>query len=212
MSLSGRPMLLILLFFCFQQFHLILETWPYTKWHHRPSKSHGTSRKGRTDRISFIESITRHSIRLIWLCRRTILRMECEVKLEFITTRWRNCVSSVVNLNPSQAINQTLIVHAGPFTEYKIVVVAITTRHDGNASAPLLQRTDIAAPSPPTITNLACQKDGTILLRWKRPLVFYNTIDFYIVSYKSSKMDFYRQFQINASSDHIETEVCIENK
>lgn len=106
-----------------------------------------------------------------------------------------------------QGINQTVIAFPGPFTEYKIVVVAITTRHDGNASTPILQRTDIAAPSPPTITNLACQKDGTILLRWKRPLVFYNTIDFYIVSYKSSKMDYYRQFQINASSDHIETEV-----
>lgn len=95
----------------------------------------------------------------------------------------------------------------GPFTEYKIVVVAITTRHDGNASTPLIQRTDVAAPSPPTITNLACQKDGTILLRWKRPTLYYNTIDFYIVSYKSSKWDFYRQFQINASADHIETEV-----
>lgn len=97
----------------------------------------------------------------------------------------------------------------GPYTEYKIVVVAITTRHDGNASNPLIQRTDVAAPSQPTISNLACQKDGTILLRWKRPLTFYNTIDFYIVSYKSSKWDFYRQFQINASADHIETEVCL---
>jgi hypothetical protein len=96
----------------------------------------------------------------------------------------------------------------GPFTEYKIVVVAITTRHDGNASTPLIQRTDVAAPSQPFITNLACQKDGTILLRWKRPIVYFNTIDFYIVSYKSSKWDFYRQFQINASADHIETEVC----
>jgi hypothetical protein len=95
----------------------------------------------------------------------------------------------------------------GPFTEYKIVVVAITTRHDGNASTPLIQRTDVAAPTPPTITNLACQKDGTILMRWKRPIIYYNTIDFYIVSYKSSKMDHYRQFQINASADHIETEV-----
>jgi hypothetical protein len=46
-------------------------------------------------------------------------------------------------------------------------------------------------------------------MRWKRPMVYYNTIDFYIVSYKSSKMDLYRQFQINASADHIETEVCI---
>jgi hypothetical protein len=101
----------------------------------------------------------------------------------------------------------------GPFTEYKIVVVAITTRHDGNASTPLIQRTDVAAPSQPFITNLACQKDGTILLRWKRPIIYYNTIDFYIVSYKSSKWDFYRQFQINASADHIETEVClIENE
>lgn len=102
----------------------------------------------------------------------------------------------------------TKFLFAGPFTEYKIVVVAITTKHDGNASTPLIQRTDVAAPSQPTITNLACQKDGTILLRWKRPMIYYNTIDFYIVSYKSSKWDFYRQFQINASADHIETEVC----
>lgn len=93
-----------------------------------------------------------------------------------------------------------------PFIEYKIVVVAITTRHDGNASIPILQKTDVAAPSTPIISNLACQKNGTILLRWKRPVSF-NTIDYYIASYKNIKWDRYRQFQINASTAHMETEV-----
>jgi hypothetical protein len=94
----------------------------------------------------------------------------------------------------------------GPFTEYRIVVVAITTRHDGNASIPIIQRTDVAAPSAPIISNLACQKNGTILLRWKRPLIF-NTIDYYIVSYKNTRWERFRQFQINASTSHMETEV-----
>jgi hypothetical protein len=86
-------------------------------------------------------------------------------------------------------------------------VVAITTRHDGNASLPIYQRTDVAAPSPPIITNLACQKDGTIYVKWKRPAIYYSTIDFYIISFKASVWEYYRQFQINSSAEHIEIEV-----
>lgn len=99
-----------------------------------------------------------------------------------------------------------LFLFIGPFTEYRIVVVAITTRHDGNASIPIIQRTDVASPSAPIISNLACQKNGTILLRWKRPFTF-NTIDYYIVSYKNVKWERFRKFQINASALHMETEV-----
>lgn len=95
----------------------------------------------------------------------------------------------------------------GPFTEYKIVVVAITPRYDGNASAPIFQRTDVAAPSQPIVTNLACQKDGNIYVKWKRPIHYYNTIDFYIISFKASEWEYYRQFQINTSAEHIEIEV-----
>lgn len=155
-------------------------------------------------RISCTGSITRRSTRHTLRCRKMIPRMACEVKLEFITTHLRSCVSLNQFLRTS---NSYFIPFSGPYTEYKIVVVAITTRHDGNGSTPIIQRTDVSAPSPPIITNLACQKDGTILLRWKRPMIFFNTIDFYIVSYKSANWEYYRQFQINASADHIETEV-----
>lgn len=96
-----------------------------------------------------------------------------------------------------------------PYTEYKIVVVAITPRHDGNGSEPKYQRTDVAAPSAPILSNLACQKDGTIYVKWKRPIIYYNTIDFYIISFKGAAWDFFRQFQINSSADHIEIEVLI---
>lgn len=95
----------------------------------------------------------------------------------------------------------------GPYTEYKIVVVAITTRYDGNASTPIFQKTDVAAPSPPILSDLSCQKDGTIYVKWKRPVHFYNTIDFYIISFKASLWEYYRQFQINTSAEHIEIEV-----
>jgi len=97
-----------------------------------------------------------------------------------------------------------------PYTEYKIKVVAFTFKHDGNASTPIVQRTDVGGPSPPIVVNLACQKDGSIILRWKRPLIYYNTIDYYIVSYKPLNAPNYRQFQINASADHIETEVSLD--
>lgn len=102
----------------------------------------------------------------------------------------------------------SLILLIGPYTEYKIVVVAITPRYDGNASTPIFQRTDVAAPGAPILSNLACQKDGTIYVKWKRPMLYYNTIDFYIISFKASVWDFYRQFQINSSAEHIEIEVC----
>lgn len=96
---------------------------------------------------------------------------------------------------------------AEPFTEYKIVVVAITPRYDGNASTPITIKTDVAAPSPPIVSSLACQKDGTIYVKWKRPTIYFNTIDFYIISFKASHWDYFRQFQINSSAEHIEIEV-----
>lgn len=50
-------------------------------------------------------------------------------------------------------------------------------------------------------------EDGTIYVKWKRPIIYYNTIDFYIISFKASAWDYNRQFQINTSSEHLEIEV-----
>lgn len=130
--------------------------------------------------------------------------MRSEAGVHYYTLKRLSKIRRLTNF--SSFFNSVFSLFIEAFHEYKIVVVAITTRHDGNASIPILQRTDVAAPSAPIISNLACQKNGTILLRWKRPISF-NTIDYYIVSYKNVKWERYRQFQINASTSHMETEV-----
>lgn len=166
------------------------------------------------DQISSIESIIHSSIRRFWQCLRMIRQMECAVKQAFITTHCEIWVSNIWWEIPLQLIKfhyKKLSISSEPFTEYKIIVVAITTKHDGNASTPVVQRTDVTGPSSPLVTVLSCEKDGAILLRWKRPLIYFNTIDFYIVSYKSIERNFNQQFQINASAEHVETEVCIHS-
>ena len=94
-----------------------------------------------------------------------------------------------------------------PFTEYRIIVIAITIKHDGNASTPIIQRTDVAGPTAPFVVNLTCFSYDALYLRWKRPSNYYNSIDFYIISFKPVQHDNFEQFQINATAAHLETAV-----
>lgn len=71
------------------------------------------------------------------------------------------------------------------------------------------QRTDVTGPSAPIVVNLTCASYDAIYLRWKRPLEYFNTIDFYIISYKTVAQPDFQEIKFNASATHLETGVII---
>lgn len=87
---------------------------------------------------------------------------------------------------------------------------AFTWKNEGEASDAVTQRTDISGPSAPIVVNLTCHNLDALYLRWKRPLEYYNSIDFYIVSFRSVAQHDFQEIKINASARHLETAVSIE--
>lgn len=98
---------------------------------------------------------------------------------------------------------------AEPFTDYKIIIKAFTTKYEGEPSDPVFQRTDISGPSQPIIVNLTCHSEDSIALRWRRPLEYYQTIDSYVVNYRMVGRERFREIELNASADVLETSVSI---
>lgn len=96
---------------------------------------------------------------------------------------------------------------AGPYTEYRIIVIAFTLKYDGEPSEPVIQRTDIAGPSAPQIINLTCHSQDALYLQWKRPTTFYNSIDLYVINYKESTYNTYQSIQVNTTSSFAESAV-----
>lgn len=98
-------------------------------------------------------------------------------------------------------------IFAEPYSEYKITVKAFTWKNEGDASDAVTQRTDISGPSAPIVSNLTCHNLDALYLRWKRPAEYYNTIDYYIVSFRSVAQHEFQEIKINASARHLETAV-----
>lgn len=73
----------------------------------------------------------------------------------------------------------------------------------------MIQRTDISGPSPPILFNVTCHNQDAIYLRWKRPLEYYNSIDFYIICYRKVAQHECQEIQFNASALYLETAVII---
>lgn len=84
---------------------------------------------------------------------------------------------------------------------------AFTTKNEGESSDIIVQRTDVGVPSAPIIVNLTCHTQDSVMIRWKRPLEFYNNIDFYIIKTKVMGQDSHRDIRINASAKELETAV-----
>lgn len=96
---------------------------------------------------------------------------------------------------------------AEPFTDYRVIVKAFTTKNEGEPSDQIAQRTDVGGPSAPAIVNLTCHSQDSITIRWKRPYEFYNTIDFYVIKTRLAGQDTHRDIRINASAKELETAV-----
>lgn len=84
---------------------------------------------------------------------------------------------------------------------------AFTWKNEGEASDSVIQRTDISGPSPPILVNLTCHNQDALYLRWKRPLEYHNSIDFYIISFRSDAQHEFQEIQFNASALYLETAV-----
>ena len=52
-----------------------------------------------------------------------------------------------------------------PFTRYRFWLKAFTSKHMGNASEPMLIRTDVQAPLAPRIVNLSCSTTESLFVQ-----------------------------------------------
>ncbi|XP_037707515.1 tyrosine-protein phosphatase 99A isoform X2 [Drosophila subpulchrella] len=98
-----------------------------------------------------------------------------------------------------------------PYTDYRVIVKAFTTKNEGEPSDQIAQRTDVGGPSAPAIVNLTCHSQESITIRWRRPYEFYNTIDFYIIKTRLAGQDTHRDIRINASEKELETAMILQN-
>lgn len=71
-----------------------------------------------------------------------------------------------------------------PLTYYKVQVQAYTRKYQGDLSAPVRFRTDVAAPSAPNNVSVQCLAADSMLVQWQRPEKYTNQIDFYYVLYR----------------------------
>ncbi len=72
-----------------------------------------------------------------------------------------------------------------PFTQYKVWVKAYTHKTEGESSRTLEFRTDVSGPSAPLIVNLTCQSNDALHVQWEQPSIYYNSIDYYFIYYRS---------------------------
>lgn len=84
---------------------------------------------------------------------------------------------------------------------------AFTQYYEGETSDSIVQTTDISGPSPPIVVNLTCHSQDSLFLRWKRPLEYYRSIDFYTIAYRRDKQHAFREIIINTSAIHLELAV-----
>lgn len=97
-----------------------------------------------------------------------------------------------------------------PYTDYKIIVAAFTKKFDGEPSE-VSQRTDIAGPSAPKVVNLTCHSQDALFFGWRIPQTYYNTIDYYIISYRNVVYADFREIRITANASIVETSMIIPN-
>jgi receptor-type tyrosine-protein phosphatase gamma len=90
-----------------------------------------------------------------------------------------------------------------PYTQYNVWVRPISSTHPDaklRDSERILQTTDTAEPSAPFITNVTCYETQKIYIEWKRPTLYYKTIDYYFVYYRAQEESEWRHHQMQADS------------
>jgi len=90
-----------------------------------------------------------------------------------------------------------------PYTQYNVWVRPISTSHPNviaDESETILQTTDTAEPSAPFITNVTCYETQKIYIEWKRPSLYYKTINYYFVYYRAEGERDFKNHQMQADS------------
>ena len=90
-----------------------------------------------------------------------------------------------------------------PYTQYSVWVRPISTSHPNviaEESETILQTTDTAEPSAPFITNVTCYETQKIYIEWKRPTLYYKTINYYFVYYRAEAESEFKYHQMQADS------------
>ena len=71
-------------------------------------------------------------------------------------------------------------------------------------------QTDVSGPSSPRILNLTCQNNEALYLHWERPSVYYNSVDYYFLYYRSEdkRDDEFEEISIYSPNGGYEHDVC----
>lgn len=69
------------------------------------------------------------------------------------------------------------------------------------------QRTDVSGPGPPRITNITCIPPNSFFVQWQKPVIFYDTIDFYYISYRSESATDFEEIAIDTSKENVDFKV-----
>jgi len=89
-----------------------------------------------------------------------------------------------------------------PFTQYAISIVPVGVSGGlGQASESILRTTDTTDPSAPFITNVTCYETQKIYIEWKRPKIYFKTVDYYYIYYKPDIKTEFEDVQIQANAD-----------
>ena len=66
-----------------------------------------------------------------------------------------------------------------------------------------------SGPSAPKVINLSCQSQESLYFAWKRPETYYNSIDYYIISFRNIAFHNFREIELTANASILETSVSM---
>lgn len=78
---------------------------------------------------------------------------------------------------------------------------------DTEKSDVLQTNTDVSGPDAPRIINISCIPPNSFFVQWQKPTVFFNTIDFYYISYRSEHSKDFEEIPIDTSKENVEFKV-----
>ncbi|XP_037087919.1 protein sidekick-2-like [Pollicipes pollicipes] len=74
-----------------------------------------------------------------------------------------------------------------PDTKYSVWLKAVTSAGESDRSFPWMARTDVSGPGAPVITNITCPTVTSLGLQWRRPKLFYGSVNMYYLLYRSEE-------------------------
>ncbi|KAF6216641.1 hypothetical protein GE061_000987 [Apolygus lucorum] len=112
---------------------------------------------------------------------------------------------AVTSVNSTLARVHFTLKQLKPNTFYKIWVESVVDgdggQYDSSNETSVGQRTDVSGPGPPRITNLTCIPPNSFFVEWQKPTVFFDTIDYYYISYRTEHSKDSEEILIDTSKE-----------